>query len=184
MGQVFEAQGNSAAANASLRKALKGEFYESDELATLGRICFARGWNSDALQSLQYAVMLAPSAASIRYDLAAVLKAMGRTEEAVAQLAQAQQSDSLEWRARFKSGLSLAKKGETEAAIKAFREAIRLKPDLMEAHLNLGGALLEVGLKDEAAVEFGRALQLSPSNEKLLDYLESIGFDSDHIKMP
>jgi len=180
MGQALEAEGRTVAANQHYRKALEGQFYESEGLARLGRICSSKGWYTEALKSLQYAVDLSPSDANIRYDLAAVLKQLGRDAESAEQLAVAQQCGPVEWRVRFESGLELAKQGKMKAAEEEFSAVVRLKPDLMEGHLNLGGALLEQGRMDEAAFEFSQAVRLSPTNTKLLDYLESMGFQLEY----
>ena len=46
---------------------------------------------------------------------------------------------------RYQEGRSLLEQGKPEAASDKFREAIALKPNFMEAHLNLGAALLQTG---------------------------------------
>src|SRR5262249_24380449 len=48
----------------------------------------------------------------------------------------------------------------------AFREAIRLKPDYVEAHNNLGLALMATGRLDEAIVELSAATRLQPREAK------------------
>src|SRR5262249_49163470 len=53
-------------------------------------------------------------------------------------------------------------KGDYDAAIVAFREAIRLKPDLATAHFNLGYALSCKGQWAEAIREYKEALHLAP----------------------
>jgi len=179
MGQALEAQGQTEAANTCYKKALQGQFYESEGLARLGRICSRKGWYQAALKSLQYAVTLSPSDAAIRYDLAVALRKLGREEESAEQMAMAQQCGPVEWRLRFESGLELAKQGKMKEAEEAFRAVVQLRPDMMEGHLNLGGALLEQGLMEEAAFEFHQAVRLSPANTKLLDFLESMGFQPD-----
>jgi tetratricopeptide (TPR) repeat protein len=44
--------------------------------------------------------------------------------------------------------------GEYENAMEAYQQAIRLKPDSVSAHLNLGMAYLRVGDKGSALEEF------------------------------
>ncbi len=180
MGQALEARGDVEAADKHYRKALQGQFYDSAGLVSLGQICSGKGWYEEALQGLLRAAVLAPSSAAIRYDLADVLKKLGRDEESAAQLAEAYRYDPMAWKSRFESGLELARQGAMQKAEKEFREVVRLKPDLIEGHLNLGGALLELGLQNEAALEFDQALRLGPTNPKVLEYLESLGFLPDN----
>jgi tetratricopeptide (TPR) repeat protein len=63
--------------------------------------------------------------------------------------------------ARYNLGFFLAKKGDREESIAAYREAIRLKPDLAEAHYNLGKAL--TSRAPEAAIgSYREAIRLKP----------------------
>ena len=66
----------------------------------------------------------------------------------------------------FNQGLALAKDGKTEDAARAFRVAIRSKPDSLEAHFALGVLLARQG-KDrygEALQEFLQVLRLNPGD--------------------
>jgi tetratricopeptide (TPR) repeat protein len=47
-------------------------------------------------------------------------------------------------------------------AFAAFREAVRLRPDLAVAHKNLGNALSDLGKHDEAIAEYREAIRLKP----------------------
>jgi tetratricopeptide (TPR) repeat protein len=60
-----------------------------------------------------------------------------------------------------KLGVALAKKGQLDEAMAAFREAIRLNKDDSAARGNLGLALLEKGRIDEAIAELRVAIRLS-----------------------
>jgi tetratricopeptide (TPR) repeat protein len=64
-------------------------------------------------------------------------------------------------------GLALAGQGRIDEAIAKYSEALRLKPDFPEAHLNLGVALARQGRIDEAIAQYSRALRLKP------DFLEA-----------
>jgi Flp pilus assembly protein TadD len=55
--------------------------------------------------------------------------------------------------------------GEHDKAIRAFREAIRYRPSYVEAHANLGTALLEIGRQEEARAAFERVIALAPDSE-------------------
>src|SRR5216683_1801703 len=59
-------------------------------------------------------------------------------------------------------GSALDAKGQHDAAIAEFKEAIRLKPDNAAAHYNLGFALNADGQRDAAIAEFKEALRPKP----------------------
>ena len=57
----------------------------------------------------------------------------------------------------------LRDQGRLDEAIAACKRAIALKPDLAEAHNNLGNALKDQGRLDEALACFRRAVELKPA---------------------
>ncbi|MBV8315995.1 MAG: tetratricopeptide repeat protein [Planctomycetaceae bacterium] len=61
-------------------------------------------------------------------------------------------------------GIALATAGRTEAAIAAFRAALRLRPDDACAHYNLGLALAAGGQTEAAIAEYRAALRLRPDD--------------------
>jgi Flp pilus assembly protein TadD len=67
------------------------------------------------------------------------------------------------WAAHSNLGSALQEKGRLDEAVVAFREAIRLNPDLAIPHNNLGFALLKKGPLDDAIAELREAVRLSPS---------------------
>lgn len=68
---------------------------------------------------------------------------------------------------------------EWPMAVSAYGQAIQEFPDDLEAHINLGLALLEVGRLEDALRVYTRAHQLSPNDpiplEKSADILEKVG---------
>jgi tetratricopeptide (TPR) repeat protein len=59
-------------------------------------------------------------------------------------------------------GNSYSELGRTAEAIEEYREALRLKPDYVDAHNNLGTAYAMQGRIDEAIGEYKQALRLTP----------------------
>ena len=64
--------------------------------------------------------------------------------------------------ARSNLGLALYEDGKNDAAVAAYREAIRLRPDYLLAHFNLGLALSAKGNLDAASAEFREAIRIKP----------------------
>ena len=70
----------------------------------------------------------------------------------------------------YRSGLILAQEGREAEAIKAFRQALSIRPDWAEAHSLLGSILFRAGNRAEAEVELRKAVTLKP------DYAEGWNF--------
>ncbi len=68
-------------------------------------------------------------------------------------------------------GIGLLDAQQYAAAVDAFREVARLRPDYADAHTNIGLALSQWEKFDQARPEFERALVLSPHNARALYYL-------------
>ncbi len=60
----------------------------------------------------------------------------------------------------FAAGMS----GHADMALAAYEKAIELKPDLAEAHNNIGTLLFTTGQLDKALLAYNRVLQLQPDN--------------------
>ena len=70
----------------------------------------------------------------------------------------------------YKSGLMLAGEGREAEAVRAFRQALSIRPDWAEAHSLLGSILFRAGNRAEAEVELRKAVTLKP------DYAEGWNF--------
>jgi len=79
--------------------------------------------------------------------------------------------------ALFQNGVSLAQADKLEEALDAFRKAVELKPDLAEAHINLGLLLYRQGKADEAEKALLKALELKPEESKTKEALADIYFE-------
>ncbi len=64
----------------------------------------------------------------------------------------------------YNRGNGLRGEGKLEEAMAAWREAIRIKPDIAEAHSNLGIALADQGKLNEAVAEFRTAIRINPDD--------------------
>ena len=88
-----------------------------------------------------------------------------------------EQKKRLEALALFQNGVSLAQADKIEEALDAFRKAVELKPDLAEAHINLGLLLYRQGKADEAEKALLEALELKPEEPKTKEALADIYFE-------
>jgi tetratricopeptide (TPR) repeat protein len=67
---------------------------------------------------------------------------------------------------------------DLESAISDYRAAIALDPDLAEAHVNLGIALLHRGGQDQAAIEtLTRALEMGPARPEVAFYSRAVAHE-------
>jgi len=59
---------------------------------------------------------------------------------------------------------ALGLEGQIEDAISAYRQALKLKPDLFEAHMDLGTIFVSQGYMDQAEASYRLAIQTRPNN--------------------
>ena len=59
---------------------------------------------------------------------------------------------------------------QDESAAAEFKETIRLNPQYVKAHANLGVALAKLRRNAEAVRAFDKALELDPNNKQLLEF--------------
>ncbi len=82
----------------------------------------------------------------------------------------------------FARGAAAMHNGESAAAEQAFRDAIRLAPNLAEAHLDLGLVLGREGKLDEAVAQVKRAVALAPSQPGAQMFLGIFLFQGNHVQ--
>ena len=81
---------------------------------------------------------------------------------------------SPEARQLFDQGLRHSESGDDEGAAAAFHRVIGLRPDLHQAHFNLGRALDNLARDEEALAAFERVLALQPDHPKAILQLAQI----------
>ena len=134
---------------------------------TLGTVLKQMNQLPEAAEALRQAIRLDPDFAGAHTTLAAVLRQLGDSAGAAAESKAGaeivNQKNNLQ-AATFatNSGRRLLGAGDLDGAISQFRTAIRVMPSYALAHYELGLALSQKGLKDEASGEYRKAAELDP----------------------
>ena len=137
--------------------------------AAVVAVSLALGWHQvqywrDSVSLYQHAIDVIPDNYLARYNLAAVLEAQGKTDEAVAQLREAVRLRPYYVPARAELGQLLAGQGHADEGLQELQTAVKLRPADPAAHFRLGSVLGSLGRTAEAAAEFSQVVRLQPNN--------------------
>lgn len=126
------------------------------------------GASAEAEAELRTALRLRPDYADAHLNLGEWMRRTGRPEAALGEFAAAVRAAPTVPEYRFALANVLAgTPGRLAEAIEAYRQAVRLRPDYMEAHSNLGAALGRAGLQAEALGEYRIAARLAPADARV-----------------
>lgn len=121
--------------------------------------------SEEAVEPLRAAIEIDPSRPDAHTALGKVLLDLGRWEEACAALRQGLTvGETPEARVNLGIALLHLESGGAAHAIEELRRALRLAPNLAEAHLYLGMALAESGETGDARESLARAAELAPGS--------------------
>lgn len=129
----------------SLRRALQLDPYHALAHANLARLLAGSGKLDEAIYHFDKAARLQPLNGINLYEYALTLVQMNRFEESQTQVEAALKADSSIAEAHELLGGLHSRKGEREAALREYEEAVRLKPDFGRAQLDLGLTLAASG---------------------------------------
>src|SRR5262249_1839464 len=131
----------------------------------LGKALGGQGKWEAAVAAYREAIRLRPDLAEAHNNLGATLYDDRNGEEAADDALHAPSGRKHNLAdAHYHRRNALGEQGRSEAAVAAYREALRLRPDDPEAHSNLGAALHDQGKWEAAAAEFREALRLRPDD--------------------
>ena len=162
----------------------------ADALVLLAIVYGSRGADSEALQTVQRAVALAPEHFDAQFTLGRALYGVGDSAAAAKAFRTALKLKPDDVRTLFVLATALEAAGEGEAALDTYRELIRLRPNATEGHLGLGvllikrgGVEIEKGIAElrtavridpdqyEAQVTLGRALLMQKLPAESVEHL-------------
>jgi adenylate cyclase len=129
---------------------------------SLGLIKFQYDWDwAGAEGEFKEAIAASPSYAPAHHFYADYLKAMGRFDEALAEIGRAQELDPLNLAINTGVGHVLYLARHYDRAIEQYKKAVELNPDFMLTHIWFGRPYLEKGMYAEAISELEKAVRLS-----------------------
>lgn len=137
-------------------------------LPSIGLFIMAVWGIPDLVRGLKYrvAILAVLAAAVISAKTAVTWQQIGYWRDNFSLYEQALEETSNNYVIHNNLGSAYANSWNLEAAIREFREAVRIKPTYSEAHYNLGIALAMKGDTDAAIGELREALRLNPGNAK------------------
>ena len=115
----------------------------------------------DAGREFDRAVALSPNYALAHVWRANYLMSLNRLDEALASVKKAQELDPMSMVVNTNVGWVLQYAGRTREAIDAYRIALALDPDYVQAHQRLAGAYLEIGQPGDAVKEAEKVVKLT-----------------------
>lgn len=144
-----------AKATAAANKALELDSNLAEAEASLGLIAPFVDWNWEvARKHFERAIALNPNYATAHHWYAEVyLMPMGRVDEAIAEMREAQLLDPLSAAIATDLGKELYFARKYDEAITEFRRALEIDPNFVTAHNWLSDTFLETGMYPEAAAE-------------------------------
>jgi len=149
-------------AKEAVRKALALNAGLAAAHTSLGLIKFQYDWDwRGAEDELREAISNNFNYAPAHHFFADYLKAMGRFDEALAEIEKARELDPLSLAINIGVGHVLYLSGQYDRAIEEYKKAVELDPSFMATHIWFGRPYLEMGMFAEAISELETAVSLS-----------------------
>lgn len=149
-------------ARAAAAKALEIDEGLAEAHASLGLVRFQYDWEwAGAEAEFRRAIELNPNYPQAHQFYADYLKAMGRFDEAIAEMDRALDLDPLSLAISTGLGHVLYLSRQYDRAIAQYRKALELDPKFVQAHLWFGRPYLQKGMFADAIDELTRAVDLS-----------------------
>ena len=149
-------------AKENAEKALKVDDKSAEAHTSLGLVLFQYDHNwSAAEKEFRKAIELNPNYAPAHQFFADYLKALGRFDEALFEMNQAQEIDPLSLAINTGIGHVLYLSRQYDLAIEQYHKSVRMDPTFVQARLWFGRPYLQKGMYEEAIRELEEAVKLS-----------------------
>lgn len=183
LANVLRATGKLNESAAAYEKAVAIAPDYTDALNNLGTMLAAMGKTDRAIELLGRAVKINPDSPDVLYNFANALRASGQTDAAIAEYRKA-----LAIRREFPEAcnnlgnlLHLLGGKNLDESIALLRQAVKLRPDVVDAHLNLFAALSAHGMYDSAIEEADRWLAIHPNDGETWNLLGNAMYASSRL---
>lgn len=159
-------RGDDAGAAKSAARAVELAPGHFDAQFTLGRALYGAGDVEGAARAFRAAVALNPDDARARFFHATALEKTGDLDRALSSYRELVARQPRIAEGHLGLGVLLLRRGDDDAGegMEALRRALAIKPDLYEARVTLGRALVAGGRYAEAISHLRRAAELAPDN--------------------
>jgi tetratricopeptide (TPR) repeat protein len=144
------------------RDILSSEPDHPDALHLLGVVALQRGQPRKAIELIERAIAIQPSAAAFHGNLGEAYRACGQLQRAEACCRLALRLQPVFPEAAYTLGSTLMQQKRIAEAASFFRQAIQHQPNFPTAHNNLGNACRLLGDLEGAVNHFRRAVELDP----------------------
>ncbi len=161
-------------AKAAAQKALQLDDSLAEAHASLSFSLIWYDWQwATAEQEARRAIALNPNSAHAHFAAAHVLSDLGRSEEAISQIAQARRLDPLFMLYRALEGMFFHHAGKNDEALARLQKALEQDAEFWVTHLMLGRVYIQQRKFPEAIAELTKAKELSHGNSEAIG---SIGY--------
>ena len=171
---VLLAQGDPVAAAEQLRVLVERVPNVAEWRVAYGQALALDGKFEEALVQLETAVRLDPADFAAEFQLAGVLREIGRGDDAIAHYERVLEARPGQPNAHFQLGALRLESGELDRAVANFETALQGAPQNAEVHNALGVALFHQGKLEPAAAHLRKALQIDPQHPSARESLRAV----------
>jgi len=175
--------GNQERAIASYQKALQIRPEGCSAHMNLGILYQERGDANQAAKELEQALRIAPERDDIRYDAAVALDECGQSDKAAELFETLVQSGAKMTGASFRLGAIRLKSGDFGQAVSCFEKCLELRPDWVEAEINLAIAYGKHGQTQQVERVLQNTLTRQIDSMELVRMLAALALGQNHFEI-